>query len=315
MNRTSKCFLLISSALLIAPLSACSQNNVIDNERLSSLLFNNKKQELWKRHHNFAIDFKQYENDQVIETLQFYVDKDYAQWDFSYGDKWIDGHSITLDSYLDNNEQYYVAYLSSDDAYHEENLKWAKDNEFLEQIEIDKVIEAKEDKNNIFNAYIEYNEADKVKQVIKNNTPDLPDGLTYEEGMAIRYRYAFNSATEDLISYITYLVKKGQEPLLVNKTAYTYDVETYDPFKDGEPFANYQKMMNDSTQLRKIAIVFDVDTENEFSRIYDVPKYADFRIIHNGERVYNFYLDRACTTLYERERNADELILYVPVAK
>lgn len=301
-------------ALLMCTLAACAKNETKepDSEGLKAYMDANAKKELWKRHQIFRIDFNEYRGEEIAESLNYYLDDDYALWDFSYGVQWLDGHDFTVDSDLDGETPYYTCYLADTQAYYEEMLDWAKANEFLDLTEIDRVLETVDDGKGTFAGLIEFSDPEKVKQIIEDNAPDLPDDLEYEEGMAIRYKYTFSTETNDLLRYDTFLVKAGEEPILLNVATFSYDGEPRDPFAEGEPFADYRAAMEDPTRLRKVTVVFDPDTADERVLEYDVPHYAAFRIFSKSECVQKIYTDRACTHLYEGNRGVEDLTLYAP---
>lgn len=273
----------------------------------------NTKEELLKRHQIFRIVLNEYRDGVIGETLHYYLDNDYAAWNFDYGVNWLNGHEYTLDSYIDGDTPYYVTYLSKQAEYHDEILDWARGNEFLCLTEPDRIVETIDNGGGTFSGVIEFNDPEKVKNNIAENAPDLPDDLEYEEGMAIRYNYIFSTETKDLLEYDTFLVIAGKEPVLLNVATFFYDGETYDPFEKGEPFAAYSAAMDDPGQFRTITVIFDPNTKDELEMAYSVPKNTALRIINNSERVQNIYTDRECTQLYDdSERGAEDLTLYVP---
>lgn len=85
-------------------------------------------------------------------------------------------------------------------------------------------------------------------------------GYEYAEGMTLRYEYTFDAETQDVLGIYTELTDAEGEVLLTQEDRFTYDIEPYDPFAEGEPFAEYEAAARDPEQSRTITVVFDPDT-------------------------------------------------------
>lgn len=316
MKKRIALFLAVLMALLLCTLAACTKDEVKapDPETLKTYMDANTKEALWKRHQIFRCDFIEYREEEIFETLNYYLDSDYALWDFSRGEKWLYGRDVSLDLFLEGETKQFYAYLSDTDELIEKWLDEVKANEFLELIEADRVVETVDEGDGKFVGVLEFTDPAKIKQVIEENAPDLPEDLEYEEGMAIRYRYTFSTETKDLLGYETILVKAGEEPTVLNAATFFYDGERLDPFAEGELFSDYRAAVEDPVRRRTITFVFDTDTEEEIVREYVLPQHAAFHIYSKGERVEEFYTDRACTKPYEGDDGTEALTLYIPQA-
>lgn len=160
-----------------------------------------------------------------------------------------------------------------------------------------------------FVAVTEESDPEMVAWTLSANLPS--GGLEYADGMTLHYEYTFDAETQDVLGIRTELTDAEGAILLTQEDRFAYDVEAYDPFAEGEPFAEYESAARDPEQSRTITVVFDPDTENERSVEYVLPQHTYFNIWLNGQYVEQAYTDRECTQPFEGSDGVSDLELYV----
>ena len=160
-----------------------------------------------------------------------------------------------------------------------------------------------------FVAVTEIHDGELVANLLAETEP--VGGYAYVEGMSLCYEYTFDAQSSDLLSIDAFLIDPEGESHLLLRDSYAYDVVSYDPFAEGEPFAEYEAAATDPEQSRIITVTFAPDTENERVAQYYMPNATYFYIFCDGEYVEDIYTDRACTQLFESSDGVSDLELYV----
>ena len=121
--------------------------------------------------------------------------------------------------------------------------------------------------------------------------------------------------TKDIVELFETLENASGESRILKRLTYTFDGTTYDPFKEGEPFAEFKTLMADPAQNRTLTITFDPNTADEFINEYTLPYQTRFRVFREEGQVISFYTDRECTQMFESSDGVTDLELYVKKAE
>lgn len=262
------------------------------------------------RHASFSTDRSTARDGEEILAETSYRDADTYFWGFSDGramlrqaDLWVDwaakGEGV---------EAYTETIFDSVEAA-QEAFAYALDSASVILPETETLLETVDTGDGRFVAITEESDPATVAWTLSANLP--AGGYEYAEGMTLRYEYTFDTNTRDVLNIRTELTEVEGETLLTQEESFAYDVEAYDPFAQGEPFAEYEAAATDPKQNRTIAVVFDPDTENERGVEYVLPNHAFFSVFLNGQYVEQLYTDRECTQLFEGSDGISDLQLYV----
>lgn len=281
-----------------------------DAATFEALVAANTGSAILSRHASFSTDRSTARDGEEILAETSYRDADTYFWGFSDGramlrqaDLWVDraakGEGV---------EAYTETIFDSVEAA-QEAFAYALDSASVILPETETLLETVDTGDGRFVAITEESDPATVAWTLSANLP--AGGYEYAEGMTLRYEYTFDTNTRDVLNIRTELTEVEGETLLTQEESFAYDVEAYDPFAQGEPFAEYEAAATDPKQNRTIAVVFDPDTENERGVEYVLPNHAFFSVFLNGQYVEQLYTDRECTQLFEGSDGISDLQLYV----
>lgn len=280
-----------------------------DAETFKALVAANTGSAILSRHASFGITRSTFRDGEESFTETGYRDADTYFWGFSDGrallcraDLWVNREAE------DGNFSYVETIFDSDEAA-QEALAYALDSASVLLPETEALLETSDAGDGRFVAVTRESDPETIAWSLSETLS--AGGYEYAEGMTLRYEYAFDTQTQDLLSLRTELTDADGAVLLTQEASCAYDVEDYDPFAEGEPFAEYEAAATNPERSRTVTVIFDPDTQSERSASYYMPQKTFFSVFLNGEYVEQFYTDRECTQPYENGDGTEDLVLYV----
>ena len=265
--------------------------------------------EILSRHKNYGMTRTIFKDGEEILTETCYRDADTCFWGCSDGRASLWKADLWVDRELYDEEPAYIETffdsLQAHQGYFEDNRNAAP----IIVPEEETLLETRDTGDGRFTAVTELRDGELVRQVLAETEPG--DGYAFTEGMSLRYEYSFDAQSGDLLGMDAYRTDPDGEARLWVHESFAYDVEPYDPFAEGEPFAEYKTAMADPELSRTITVTFAPDTDNERAVACELPKAAYFSIVRDGQYVEEFYTDRACTRLFTTSDGVSDLELYV----
>ena len=210
---------------------------------------------------------------------------------------------------MEEQEIAYVEVLFDTDDAAAYSFAYARDAAVITIPEQEELLETVREDNGLFIAVTQISDPDFVSQAMEEHAS--MGGYAYEDGMILQYKYTFDAETKDLLGVDVILIDSAGEAHTYSTEMYAYDVEPYDPAKDGEPFAKYLAASADPEQVRTVSVTFDTNTENEHTVEYVIPHYTYFNILSHDTYVEEIFSDHECTQPYEGSDGVEDLVLYV----
>ena len=280
-----------------------------DSATFGALVAANTGSAILSRHTSFGITRSTFQGGKEIFTETSYRDADTYFWGFSDGRALLRKADLWVDREAKDGDFSYVETIFDSEEATREAFAFALDSAPVLLPETETLLETVDAGDGRFVAVTRESDPETIawslSQVLSAG------GYEYAEGMTLRYEYAFDAQTQDLLSIHTELTDAEGETLMTQEDSCAYDVEAYDPFAEGEPFAGYEAAATDPEQNRTITVVFDPDTDNERGVEYVTPRHAHFNVFLNGQYVEQIYTDRECTQPFEGSDGVSDLVLYV----
>jgi len=261
------------------------------------------------RHENFEMTRTIFRDEEEILTVTNYRDADVDYWGYSDGSAALRRADVWVDREPGDEGFVYVETIFDTLEALEYSFVYSRDSALITIPEQEKLLETKDAGDGRFVAVTESRDSELIRQILAET--ESVGGYAYVEGMSLRYEYTFDTQSSDLLNIDAFLIDPEGEAHLLLRDSYAYDVNVYDPFAGGEPFAEYEAAATAPEQSRIITVVFDPDTDNEHSVEYVLPRAAYFYIFRDGWYVEEIYTDRACTQLFESSDGVSDLELYV----
>lgn len=261
------------------------------------------------RHENFEMTRTIFRDEEEILTVTNYRDADVDYWGYSDGSAALRRADVWVDREPGAEGFVYVETIFDTPEALEYSFVYSRDSALITIPEQEKLLETKDAGDGRFVAVTESRDSELIRQILAET--ESVGGYAYVEGMSLRYEYTFDTQSSDLLNIDAFLIDPEGEAHLLLRDTYAYDVNVYDPFAEGEPFAEYEAAATDPELSRTITVVFDPDTDNEHSVEYVLPRAAYFYIFRDGWYVEEIYTDRACAQLFESSDGVSDLELYV----
>ena len=280
-----------------------------DAGTFEALIAANDAREILARHASFEATRVTFRDGEAVQTETNYRDADTYFWDFGDGQAtlYLDDLCVARKT-VDQGFMYVETICDTEEAVRD-LLGYALDSAVVFLPEEETLLETVDADDGQFVAVTQINDPDCVAQQLTETA--YASGYEYAEGMIMRFQYTFDIQTTDLLEFEMTLIDTEGEAHLLQRNSVAYDVQDYDPFAEGEPFAEYEAAAKDPEQSRTITVVFDPDTENERGVEYVLPQNAGLSIFLNGEYVKQPYIDRECTQPFEGSDGVSDLMLYV----
>ena len=280
-----------------------------DAETFKALVAANTGSAILSRHASFGTTRSTFQGGEEILTETSYRDADTYFWGFSNGRAMLRKADLWVDREATDGDFYYVETIFDSEEATREAFAFALDSAPVLLPETEVLLETVDAGDGRFLAVTRESDPETIAWSLSETL--FAGGYEYAEGMTLRYEYAFDAQTQDLLSIHTELTDADDAVLLTQEDNCAYDVEDYDPFTDGEPFAQYEADVRDPEHSRTVTVVFDPDTENERAMDCVQPRSAVFSVFLNGEYVKQVYTDPECTQPYENGDGTEDLVLYV----
>lgn len=299
----------IQQALAVEAGTEAAKTVKPDAETFKGLVAANTGSAILSRHTSFGIERSTFQGGEKIFTETSYRNADTYFWGFSNGRALL----RQADLYV-NREEYdgafsYVETIFDSMEAIQEAFSYALDSPPVLLPETEALLETVDAGNGRFVAVTQERDPQSIAWSLSENL--FAGGYEYANGMTLRFEYAFDTQTKDLLSIRTELTDANGVLLLTQEDICAYDVKDYDPFAEGEPFAEYETDARDPERSRTITIVFDPDIENERTMNYVLPRNAFFSVFLNGEYVNQIYTDRECTHSFTGSDGTVNLVLYI----
>lgn len=280
-----------------------------DAETFKALVAANTGSAILSRHASFEATRVTFRDGEAVQTETNYRDADTYFWDYGDGQATLYLDDLCVARKTADQGFMYVETICDTEEAVRDLLGYALDSAVVFLPEEETLLETVDADDGQFVAVTQLNDPDCVAQQLTETA--YASGYEYAEGMIMRFQYTFDIQTTDLLEFETTLIDTEGEAHLLQRNSVAYDVQDYDPFAEGEPFAEYEAAAKDPEQSRTITVVFDPDTENERGVGYVLPQNAGFSIFLNGEYVKQPYIDRECTQPFEGSDGVSDLMLYV----
>ncbi len=280
-----------------------------DAETFKALVAANTGSAILSRHASFGIERSTFRGGDEILTETSYRDADTYFWGYSNGRAMLRKADLWVNREENDGDFSYVETIFDSDEAAQEAFALALDSAPVLLPETEELLETIDTGDGRFVAATQESDPETIAWSLSQTL--FAGGYEYAEGMTLRYEYTFDTQTQDLLSIHTELTDADGAVLLTQEDSCAYDVEVYDPFAEGEPFAEYEAAARDPEQSRTITVVFDPDTENERGMDCVTPRNAYFNVFVNGQYVEQLYIDRECTQPFTGSDGVEDLVLYV----
>ena len=293
----------------VQPTEADAELAEPDAGTFEALIAANDAREILARHASFEATRVTFRDGEAVQTETNYRDADTYFWDYGDGQATLYLDDLCVARKTADQGFMYVETICDTEEAVRDLLGYALDSAVVFLPEEETLLETVDADDGQFVAVTQLNDPDCVAQQLTETA--YASGYEYAEGMIMRFQYTFDIQTTDLLEFETTLIDTEGEAHLLQRNSVAYDVQDYDPFAEGEPFAEYEAAAKDPEQSRTITVVFDPDTENERGVECVLPQNAGLSIFLNGEYVKQPYIDRECTQPFEGSDGVSDLMLYV----
>lgn len=276
-----------------APAVQSGEATATDEETLKTYAEASTGKEILARHKNYVKKRSVYRDDKEVFGIRCHTGSDIYVQDDSDGSTVLFNPERQVGISKNNAGGQYITSFFEPASEATDSLERQRDIENIVLDEREKPVEMADANDGNLVITTEVKDAELVKDYL--DYASSYGGYGYEDGATLTWRYTFDKDSKDLLSIEATLVDpKGTSHAFIEET-YEYDVEDYDPAKEGEPFADYFAALEDETKARTLNVTFDPDGEEEHVVSYTVPLGTYANIIYNGEPVSTFYSDRECT--------------------
>lgn len=302
-------FVLMTLSLCLVPAFAEASVAEPDAETFKALVAANTGSAILSRHASFVIERSTFRGGEEILAETSYRDADTYFWGFSNGRALLRKVDLYVNREENDGDFSYVETIFDSEEATREAFAFALDSAPVLLPETEVLLETVDAGDGRFLAVTRESDPETIAWSLSETL--FAGGYEYAEGMTLRYEYAFDTQTHDLLSIHTELIDADGAVLLTQEDSCAYDVEVYDPFAEGEPFAEYEAAARDPEQNRTVTVVFDPDTERARAMGCVLPQNAFFSVFLNGQYVEQLYTDPECTQPFTGSDGAEDLVLYV----